>query len=124
MGGIVAIAAIFFLPMVGGGGCGSHFVTGTDIIKSNEIGGIVKILLVIALMCAVLAIFLKAAVPTLTSGVVGLAVLIIAYLSVKSVDSVSVELKVGAYFTIFSFIFIVISGFLRLGTNIFGERRH
>ena len=118
MGGIVAIASVIFLPMVNG--CGSQPITGVDILQSNEIGGIIKIFLAVSLLCAAAAIFLKAAIPILASGAVGLAALITAYLMAKS--AASVELKSGAYFIIASFVIILISGFLRLGTNIFGEK--
>lgn len=116
MGGMVAIASILFLPMAG---CGLYNVTGIDMFTSKEISVIVKIFLAISLMCAASVIFLKAAIPILASGVAGLAALIIAYLIAKSAASVSVELKAGAYFAIVSFIIILISGFLLLGTNIF-----
>jgi hypothetical protein len=126
MGGIVAIASILFLPMVMPG-CGSQSVTGVDIFESNGIAVVVKIFLAVSLVCAALAIFLKAAIPILSSGVVGLAALITAYLIAKNAAPVSIELEAGGYFAIVSFIIIVISGFLRLGTNIFGEnalRKH
>jgi hypothetical protein len=123
MGGMVAIASILFLPLAG---CGSHTVTGIDMFKSKDIGVIDKMFLIISLICAASAIFLKAAIPILASGVVGLVTLIISYLIAKSAASVSIELKVGAYFALVSFMIILISGFLLLGTkifkNIFGER--
>jgi hypothetical protein len=116
MGGIVAIAAILFLPMAG---CGSQTVSGIDIFKSKDIGVIAKMFLVISLLCAASAIFLKAAIPILASGVVGLVTLIISYLIAKSTAPVSIELKVGAYFALISFMIILISGFVLLGTDIF-----
>jgi len=123
MGGIVAIAAILFLPMAG---CGLHTVTGIAIFQSNGIGVMVKMFLAVSLICAVSAIFLKTAMPILTSGVVGLGTLIISYLIAKSAASVSIELKAGAYFAIVSFMIIVISGLILSGTKIFkniiGER--
>jgi hypothetical protein len=119
MGGIVAIAAILFLPMAG---CGSYAVTGIDILESKGIGVIDKMFLVISLICAASAIFLKAAIPILASGIVGLIALAISYLIAKNAALVPIELKSGAYFAIVSFIIILISGFLQLGTNVFGER--
>lgn len=123
MGGMVAIASILFLPMAG---CDLQSITGIDMFKANEISVIVKMLLAISLICAVSVIFLKSAIPILAGGVVGLAALIIAYLSAKSATSISIELRAGAYFTIVSFIIILMSGFFLLGTkifkNIFGKR--
>ena len=119
MGGIVAIAAILFLPMAG---CGMQSVTGIGILESKGIGLIDKMFLVISLICAASAIFLKAAIPILASGIVGLIALAISYLIAKNAASVPIELKAGAYFAIVSFITILISGFLQLGTNVFGDR--
>lgn len=118
MGGIVAIAAILFLPLAG---CGSQTVSGIDMFKSKNIGVIDKMFLVISLLCAASAIFLKAAIPILASGAVGLVTLIVSYLIAKSAASVPIELKVGAYFAIVSFMIILISGFALLGTDIFNK---
>lgn len=115
MGGIVAIASILFLPVAG---CGSHLITGLDIFASKEISVIIKIFLAISLLGAASVIFLKTAIPVLASGLVGLAAFITAYLSAKSAASASIELKSGAYFTIVSFIIILITGLLLLGAKI------
>lgn len=123
MGGMVAIASILFLPLAG---CDIHVVTGIGMFASKDISAIVKIFLAISLVCAALVIFLKAAIPIIAGGAAGLAALTIAYLLAKSAASVSVELKAGAYFTIVSFMLILISGLLLLGVkilkNIFGEK--
>jgi hypothetical protein len=116
MGGMVAIASILFLPLAG---CELQSVTGIDMFTSKDISFIVKIFLAISLVCAASVIFLKSAIPILANGVVGLAALTIAYLMAKSAAPVSVELKAGAYFTIVSFILILISGLLLLGVRIF-----
>ena len=117
MGGIVAIASVIFLPMVNG--CGSQPITGVDILQSNEIGGIIKIFLAVSLLCAAAVISLKAAIPILASGAVGLATLITAYLMAKNAASVPVELKAGAYFALVAFALVLISGLLLLDVKIF-----
>ncbi|HLD36482.1 MAG TPA: hypothetical protein VJC37_07150 [Planctomycetota bacterium] len=116
MGGIGAIASILFLPLAG---CGIHVVTGIGMFASSDISAIVKVLLTISLVCAAAVISLKAAIPILASGAVGLATLITAYLMAKNAASVPVELKAGAYFALVAFALVLISGLLLLDVKIF-----
>jgi len=124
LAGILALISMLFLPMAG---CGTLTFSGLDIIKNNDTDGTIRILLIAAIVAAVLVIILKSRPQIIFASIVGIVLLVIAYIYMKSnlkpkgdlggelnnfnlgdLNNLSggdiIELKSGSYLAVISFL--------------------
>ena len=109
LGGIIAILSFLFLPVAG---CGGMNISGSELMKSNDIDVPVKLFIVLSMICAIVIIFHKDKTITFFSAIGGFATLVIAYLIAKSKMhsgndfgmSNGIELKSGSYLSMLGFI--------------------
>lgn len=112
IGGGVSLISLLLLPMVKG--CGRS-LTGVDVLRVGDIPVGLKILLVIAILCAITAFFLKTALAFFFSGSGGLVGLLGAYTMAR--QKFPVELEIGTYLAIIGFGAILVEGFLQRGDD-------
>lgn len=119
--GLMALAGFLFLPVAGGGGIS---VIGYDLMGMNEISDTVILFAGIAMICALIIIFVPDKAATFFCSLGGIASLLIAFLIItnetNSADkfgiSGSIDLDLGSYVSMLGFI---ISGILSVVRNNF-----
>jgi hypothetical protein len=125
-GAMMAIVCFLFLPIAG---CGSMTFTGVDFFKMGEIDTSVKLFAALAMIFAVVIIFLKDKFQIFSSAIAGLALLVIAYMVAKgkmhSGDSFGmsngIELKSGSYLSMIGFIISAVVS--KTKNEILGDQR-
>lgn len=108
IGGGIAIISLLFMPLVRG--CGTS-ITGVQAIGARDVGSGIKLLLIIAILCALAAFFMKKAVHFFGSGGGGLFGLFSAYTGAR--QSFPVEMDIGAFTAIIGFILILAEGIIQ-----------
>ena len=128
LAGILALISMLFLPLAG---CGTITFSGLDIIKSDDTDSTIKILLIAAIVAGILVIVLKSKGKIFLSSIVGIVLLVISYIYMKSnlnpkddviggLNDLStsgnnlfgmdasdiIELKAGSYLAVISFLVV------------------
>jgi hypothetical protein len=103
--GMVTIVSFFFFPVAG---CGGMTASGLDLIKMKDLDNSVKLFAILGMVCAVGLIFLQDKLQLFYSAIAGIVMLLIAYLIAKSKMNSdignAIEMKSGAYFSMFGLI--------------------
>lgn len=105
LGGMLTLVSFLFLPVAG---CGSLTFSGIDLMKMDSISVTVRIFAILAMLCALVIVFVPDKTVVFFSAIGGFIALLIAYFSVKSKmdtgDSFGIsnafELKSGSYLSI------------------------
>lgn len=109
IGGALSIVSLLVLPLVG---CTNQAMTWSslDLLSDKSIGINIKVMLIIALLFAIVALLVNAKWALLVSGIGGLGTLLTAYIIFKQEFkgfSSAFELKTGGYLAIIGFILIL-----------------
>ena len=118
--GLLAAVSLLLFPIAG---CGPLFeFTGMDLLAQKEVGIVYKPVFGVAILCGVAIVFLKEKMQTFIASVLGLTVLIGLYaytkmkmkpsggdatsdnLNLAAMASSAIELKMGSYLAVISFI--------------------
>ncbi len=105
VGGVIALVSIVFLPI---GGCGDIGLTGFEVLRDNDIPGLIKVLIGISILCAFIALFVKFYVGLVASGAIGITGLLTSYLIARK--DIPVDLKAGAYLALIGFGLVLAEG--------------
>lgn len=108
IGGLVALVSIAFLPIAG---CGSVGVSGWDIIRANDVGILLKGLILFSALCALFAALTTAVTGLFVTGGGGILSLLIGYTLAR--QNIPVDLKVGAYLAFIGFGLVLVDAVLR-----------
>lgn len=109
IGGGLSLISILFLPLVKG--CGKS-ITGFEVLKDAPTSdfGMVKIMLIVSIVCAIGAFLLKTAIQFFITGGGGIGGLLGAYTLAR--QKAPVELEIGVILSIIGFGLILAEGFL------------
>jgi hypothetical protein len=110
IGGIVAALSLIFLPLAS---CGDAQLTGIDIFQAEGSEGH-KAILFVALAAAVLAVFIIQRWAHLVFGGVGIAAVLVEYLSSLNDPERTVQLREGAWLALIGFLLVFAAGWLSL----------
>ena len=125
LGGMMALVCFLFMPVAG---CGGMTISGVDLMKTGGYDNSVKVFSGLAMLCAVLMIFVPDKIVTSICSIGGLISLVIAFLIVKGKMSSgndfgisnSIEIKSGAYLSMVGFI---VSSIASLSKNEFFDNQ-
>jgi hypothetical protein len=114
LGGLMALVGFLFLPVAG---CGPMNISGMDFMKDQSFEISTKLIIGVAMLCALIMIFAPDKVLVFICSIAGLISLIIAYFVTTSKMgsgndfgmSDAIELKSGAYVSIFGYIISAIA---------------
>jgi hypothetical protein len=112
IGGVIATLSLLFLPLAS---CGDAQLTGIDVF-SAENSEIHKILLAVALIAAIAAIFVVTRGAQIAAGVVGIVVIALEYFNSVQDPERLVQLKEGAYIALLGFGLVLAAGLMDPGS--------
>jgi hypothetical protein len=111
LGGLVAAFSLLFLPLAS---CGEAELTGINVFQAEGSSGH-KAILVIALLSAVLAIFLVQHTTQIVLGLIGFATILVEYLFTIDDPERTIQLREGAFIAALGFLLVFLAGLLRTG---------
>jgi hypothetical protein len=111
IGGVIATLSLLFLPLAS---CGDAQLTGIDVF-SAENSEVHKILLAVALIAAIAAIFVVTRGAQIAAGVVGIVVIALEYFNSMQDPERLVQLKEGAYIALLGFGLVLAAGLMDTG---------
>ncbi|MFH0867120.1 MAG: hypothetical protein V1904_13070 [Bacteroidota bacterium] len=119
--GALAVIFLMFLPVAGCERTNEYNVNGLDIFKgvfkSGEIDAS-TVLFFLSLSCGIAIIFFRKALLFMIFGTSGIVTFLSAYIYVKSKNGMDVvELKIGAFLAIMSFIAIIVLGIIKMAAG-------
>jgi fucose 4-O-acetylase-like acetyltransferase len=118
LAGLLVIVSFLFLPVAG---CSSLTINGIDLIKMNDLNPAYKLLIGLAMICALVLIFSQDKQLSFISSIGGVIALFLAYiLAKKDIDMHKsfnilnvLELRIGSYLSFFGFIFSLVLSLLK-----------
>lgn len=112
LGGIIAALSLLFLPLAS---CGDAQLTGIDVFNAEN-SEVHKILLAVALIAAIAAIFVVTRGAQIAAGVAGIVVIALEYFNSINDPERLVQLREGAYLALLGFGLVLAAGLLDTGT--------
>lgn len=113
-GGVLALFSLLALPL---GSCGTVRLTGSEILLKVEDHPVLKLLVLIAVIAAILAIFLTTRSWQLLLGAAGVAALVIASFLVEADKNAATQVRGGTVLALIGFLFVFIPGLLNPGES-------
>jgi hypothetical protein len=114
IGAIISLFALMALPLVS---CGNVKLTGADILFKVEERPVMKLLILVALVSAILAVFLVSRTAQIGLGTAGIFAMLGASFMVTSDNSDATQVRGGMLIVLFGFALVMIAGLLRDGTE-------
>lgn len=111
LGGIIAALSLLFLPLAS---CGDAQLTGIQVFQAEN-SEVHKVLLAVALIAAVAAIFVVTRSTQIAAGVVGIAVIALEYFNSLKDPERLVQLREGAYLALLGFVLVLAAAFIEPG---------
>ena len=108
LGGIIATLSLLFLPLAS---CGDAQLTGVDVFNAEN-SEIHKLLLVVALVAAIAAIFIVTRGAQIAASVAGIIVIALEYFNSTSDPERLVQLREGAYLALLGFVLVLVAAFM------------
>lgn len=113
-GGVLALFSLLALPL---GSCGAVRLTGSEILLKIEDHPVLKLLVLISVIAAVLAIFFTARGWQLMLGAAGVAALLVASFLVEADKNAATQVRGGTVLALIGFVFVLIPGLLSPGES-------
>lgn len=114
IGAVISLFALTALPLVS---CGNVKLTGADILFKVEERPLMKLLILVAVLSAILAVFLVTRAAQLGLGAAGILSSLWASFLVTSDGSDGTQVRGGMLIVLFGFALVLIAGLLRDGTS-------
>ena len=111
LGGVIATLSLLFLPLAS---CGDAQLTGIDVFGAEN-SEVHKVLLAVALIAAIAAIFVVTRGAQIAAGVAGIVVIALEYFNSVQDPERLVQLREGAYIALLGFGLVLAAGLMDPG---------